>query len=148
MKALLFATLIASCASAIAQTYRCPTRYPSNGTPVISLSNAAMYLGEMHGKSALHGDIEETKDGTDTHYSFPDDVPKWLVCQYGGERISGSAINAARVVGGRDWWIPLDPLIEACDLKIREGAPGRGAGPWSAIAICKSKTLPAPVMLE
>ena len=47
--------------------------------------------------------------GTDTHYSFPDDVPRWLVCQYGGERIPGSAISGARVVGGRDWWIPLEP---------------------------------------
>ena len=148
MKALLFAALMVSCAGAAAQTYRCPHRYPTNGTPAIALSNAAMYLGEKHGEGALHGDIEEVKDGTETHYSFPDDVPKWLVCQYGGERISGSTIGAARVLGGRDWWIPLDPLIEACDLKIREGARDRGAGLWSAIAICKSRTLPPPVMLE
>lgn len=148
MKAFLFAVLVVSCAGATAQTYRCPTRYPSDGTPAITLSNAAMYLGEKHGDSALHGDIEEVKDGTDTHYSFPDDVPKWLVCQYGNERIPGSAISGARVVGGHDWWIPLDPLIEACDLKIRERALDRGVIPWSAIAICKGKMLPPPVMLE
>jgi hypothetical protein len=70
------------------------------------------------------------------------------VCQYDGERIPGSAISGARVVGSRDWWVPLEPLIEACDLKIRRAAPDRGVSLWSAIAICKSKTLPAPVMLE
>ena len=147
MKTLLIATLLVSCAGATAQTYRCPARYP-DGTPAVTLSNAAMYLGEKHGSSALHGDIEEVKDGTDTHYSFPDDVPKWLVCQYGGQRIAGSAIGGARVVGSRDWWIPLDPLIDVCDLRIREAPLDRGVSLWSAIAVCTSATLPPPVMLE
>ena len=148
MKTLMFAALVVSCTGANAQTYRCPTRYPSNGMPAVALSNATMYLGERHGNSVLHGDIEAVKDGTDTHYSFPDDVPKWLVCQYGGERIAGSAISGARVVGGRDWWIPLDTSIDICDLSIREAALDRGVSLWSAIAVCKSKTLPPPVMLE
>jgi hypothetical protein len=148
MKTLLFAGLTLACAYAPAQTYHCPTHYPFNGTPVAALSNAAIYLGEKHGDSVLHGDIEEVEGGTDTHYSLPDDIPKWLVCQYGGERISGSAINGARVVGGRDWWLPLDPQVDACDLKLRETAPDRGGSIWSAKAICKSKALPAPVMLN
>lgn len=148
MKTLLYAALAVSCAGATAQTYRCPPRYPPNGTPAAVLSNAAMYLGEMHGNGALHGDIEEVKDGTDTHYSLPDDVPKWLVCQYGGERIAGTAISGARVIGGRDWWIPLDPRIEVCDLKLRETAVDRGISVWEAIAICKRKALPSPAMLD
>jgi hypothetical protein len=148
MKPLLIATLLVSCACASAQTYRCPTRYPSDGTPAGALSNAAIYLGEKHGNSALHGDVEEVRGGTDTHYSFPEDAPKWLVCQYGGKRIAGSAISGARVVDGRDWWIPLDPSIEACDLRIREAALDRGVSLWSAIAMCKCKELPPPVMLE
>lgn len=148
MKALVLAALVASCTGAIAQTYRCPARYPANGTPAVALSNAAMYLGEKHGNSVLHGDIEEVRSGTDTHYSFPDDVPKWLVCQYGGQRIAGSALSSARVVDGHDWWIPLDPLIDVCDLRIREAALDRSVKLWSAIAVCKSRTLPSPVMLE
>jgi len=148
MKTLLCAALALTSVCTSAQTYRCPTRYPSNRTPAIALSSAAMYLGEKHGNSALHGDIEEVRNGTDTHYSFPDDVPKWLVCQYGGRRVAGSAIGGARVIGGQDWWMPLDPLVDACDLKIREAALDQGVSLWSATAICKSKTLPPPVMLD
>jgi hypothetical protein len=108
-----------------------------------------MYLGEIHGKGAMHGDIEEVKGGTNTHYSFPEGTHRWLVCQYGGKRINGTAISDAQVIGGRDWWIPLDPLVDVCDLKIRETkTSSTGDSAWTATATCKGKVLPPPVMLE
>lgn len=148
MKSLLTAALVLACAGVNAQTYRCPNTYPTKGMPHIPLSNAAIYLGERYGKSAVHGDIEVLKDGTDIHYSLPDDIPRWLVCQYGGKRIDGTDIRAAQVVGSRDWWIPLDPSIEVCDLKIRLAKLDKDIGPRTATTICKGKALPPPVMLD
>jgi len=147
MRRLLFAALL-SCAVANAQVYKCPGFYPTkNGNA--SLTNALMYFGELHGNGALHGDIEEVKGGTDIHYGFPDGMPRWLVCQYGGKRINGTAISIAQVIGGRDWWMQLDPLVDVCDLKIREAKAGnRGDVTWTATATCKGKVLPPPVMLE
>lgn len=149
MKTVLFAALIVSTATAFGQGYKCPESYPAKGAPAIRLTNAMMYVGELHGNGAMHGDIEQVKGGTDTHYSFPDETPRWLVCQYGGKRVNGTVISGAQVVGGRDWWMQLDPLIDVCDLKIRETkVSNRGDSTWTATANCKGKVLPPPVMLE
>jgi hypothetical protein len=40
----------------------------------------------------------------------------------------------------------LDPLVDVCDLKIRESREG-GVSRWAVTATCKQKELPPPVML-
>ncbi|TFW35989.1 STY0301 family protein [Massilia horti] len=149
MKPLIIVALMLSCATAVAQVYKCPDYYPSKAIPAVHLSNATMYLGELHGNGVMHGDIEQIKGGTDIHYNFPEEAPRWLVCQYGGKRVNGTAISGAQVIGGRNWWMRLDRFIDVCDLEIREKkANNRGASGWTAIATCKGKALPPPVMLE
>jgi hypothetical protein len=160
MRDLLFAVLVLSCASANAQVYKCPDFYPIKDAPLagtsrvpqgggitldLPVTNAVMYRGDKHGNGALHGDDEPVKGGTDAHYGFPDNEPRWLVCQYGGrKRISGSVIAGhewgAQVVGHvSEWWVPLDQKVDACDLKIREVKSGdRGNSTWAATAVCKN----------
>jgi hypothetical protein len=148
MRKLYVCVCLLLCAPVRAQVYQCPETSPSDkeGPTLVS---AEMHVGERHAQAALHGDIAEVKDGTDTHYNFPDATPRWMVCQYGGKRISATLISPARVVGGREWWMQLDPLVDVCDLKIREiKGRGRGNAMWTAIAICKGKEPPPPVMLE
>lgn len=148
MKAVVFAACLLFGACADAQVCRCPPRYPEAGASAILLSNAAIYLGEMHGQNFVHGDIEEVHGGTDTHYSLPEGVPHWLVCQYGGRRIVGTAIRSTHVDGSRDWWIALDLLVDACDLKIRQTESNGHDGASTATAICRHKEPPPPVMLQ
>jgi hypothetical protein len=141
------------CTAANAQIYKCPDTYPV-GSKGARLSSARMHFGERQGGGALHGDIAELKDGTDIHYDFPDEMsrrgmPRWLVCQYGGKRIDGTAISTAQVIGGQDWWVQLDPLVDVCDLKIRESRQGgASAGIRWAAAACRRKEPPPPVMME
>jgi hypothetical protein len=150
MKPIFFIAIMLSCATALGQVYKCPDRYPTKDAPALRLTNAMIYLGALHGNGAMHGDIEQVEGGTDIHYSFPDETPRWLVCQYGGKRVNGTVISGAQVVGGRDWWMQLDPLIDVCDLKIREPKVSNSgdSSTWTATANCKGKVLPPPVMLE
>jgi hypothetical protein len=165
MRAAFFATAMLSCSVASAQVYKCPASYPTTEgylagthpenkeqarTGVNRLTNAMMFFGELHGKGAMHGDIEEIKGGADIHFGFPDGTPRWLVCQYGGsKRVSGTATSGPQSVGGREWWMQLDPLVDVCDLKIREiKSRDRGESTWTATAICQGTVPPPPVMFK
>jgi hypothetical protein len=148
MKRLQVVVWLSLCAPVWAQVYRCPETYPAD-TEGHRLANADMRIGERHRQTPLHGDIADVKDGSDIHYNFPDETPRWLVCQYGGKRIGATAISPAQVVNGREWSIQLSPLADMCDLNIREHK-GRGgqSSTWTAVATCTGKPLPPPVMLE
>jgi hypothetical protein len=147
MKRLHFVWLL-FCAPTHAQVYKCPDTYPADKER-LGLVSAEMRIGAPNSQTALHGDIADVKDGTNTHYNFPDETPRWMVCQYGGKRIGATVIAPAQVVGGREWPMPLNPLVDMCDLKIRE-IKGRGWGNamWRAVATCTEKKPPSPVMLE
>jgi hypothetical protein len=128
----------------VAKIYKCPEVHPEkNSGP--RLTNATMYLGELHGQGVLHGDVAQVKDGSDIHYDFPEGVPRWLVCSYGGQRIAGTAIDPPRVVGATDWWMPVDSLVDDCNLKIREA---KGEDTWAAAATCKTREPPYPYMVQ
>lgn len=148
MKRLHVAVWLSLCGPVCAQVYRCPETYPAD-KEARRLVNAEMRIGERNGRMALHGDIAGAKDGTDTRYNFPEETPRWMVCQYGGKRINATAISPAQVVDGREWWMRLNPLVDMCDLKIRaRKARGRGGAMWTAVASCTEKKPPSPVMLE
>lgn len=144
MRKLLFTVLVLPCIAVNAQVYKCPAEAAG-----ARLANAKMHIGERNGSSKLHGDVDQVAGEANIHFSFPEDTPRWLVCQYGGKRIAGTAISGADVIGGRESWIRLDPLIATCDLAIRESKPrGGNESTWTAVATCKGLDLPPPVMLE
>lgn len=136
MKALLFAVLSLPCIVANAQSYKCPAE--AEGA---RLSSAKVQIGTRQAGSTLHGDVEQLKDGANIDYTFPDGVALWLVCQYGGKRINGTAISGPDVIGGREVWIRMDPLINTCRLTIRMA--GRENN-WTAETSCKRNEPPPP----
>lgn len=150
MRTLLCTAFLLISAVAEAQIfYKCPEVYPEKKSQSARLTNATMYFGELHGNGAMHGDVAQVKGGTDIRFGFPDDMPKWLVCQYGGKRISGTSISGAQVIGGRELWIQLDRFIDVCDLKIRETPAAVSTDiTWTATATCKSPPPPPPDMYE
>lgn len=143
MKLLLLAALALPWADAPAQSYTCPAE--DAGTP---LSNAQVWIGQPDTPYALHGDVHQVKEGTDIRYGFPDGVPRWLVCQYGGKRVDGTAISGAEMTGARQIRIPMDPLVDTCDVTLRTKAiKGKNNRAWTALAICKqNKPPPADMM--
>jgi hypothetical protein len=148
MKRLLVVAWLSLCVPVCAQVYRCPETYPADKEGH-GLVNAEMRIGERNGRTSLHGDIADAKDGTDTHYNFPDETPRWMVCQYGGKRIDATAISPAQVVDGQEWWMRLNPSVDMCDLQIRaHKGRDRGRAMWTAVAHCTEKKPPPPVMLE
>ena len=148
MKRLLAVVCLSWCAQVCAQVYRCPETYPGDREGR-RLVNAEMRIGERNGQTALHGDIADVSDGSHTHYNFPDEVPRWMICQYGGKRIGATAISPAQVVNGREWPIRLNSLVDMCDLDLREHKGHGGPGSmWTAVANCTQRQIPPPVMLE
>jgi len=148
MKRLYVVVWLSLCGPVCAHVYQCPETYPADNEGY-RLVNAEMRIGERNGQMSLHGDIADVKDGTDTRYNFPDETPRWMVCQYGGKRISGTEISPAQVVNGREWWMRLNPLVDTCDLNVREHKRhGGGDSMWTAVATCTEKQLPPPVMLD
>lgn len=143
MKPLLFTALALSCTAASAQAYKCPAE--AGGS---RLTNAGMQIGARHTPHALHGDVGQVKGGTNIRYNFPDGVPRWLVCHYGGKRVGGTVISGAEVIGGHEVRIALDPMVYSCDLAIREvRPPGRSDSVWTALATCQRREPPPPDML-
>jgi hypothetical protein len=143
MKKPLFAALALTCAAANAQVYKCPAEV--KGT---YLTSAKMLLGARDDAHALHGDVEQIAGGTNVRYNFAGESPRWLVCQYGGRRIEGTAISAPEVIGGRESWVPLDPMIDTCDLAIRKiKSKKTSESTWTAAATCNRKQPPPPDMV-
>ena len=139
----LFTILALACTTANAQSYNCP-----NEAGGAHLTNAKILIGAPGSPHALHGDVEQVQDGTNIRYHLPDETPRWLVCQYGGKRVEGTAIAGAEVTGGRDVRIPLDPLVSACDLAIRKvGAQGIGESSRAAGLTCERRAPPPPDMM-
>jgi hypothetical protein len=142
MKKLFIAALGLSCAAANAQIQNCPA--DAGGA---LLSNARMFIGPRNDAHALHGDVEQVEDGTNIHYNFTGESPRWLVCQYGGKRIEGTAISAPEVIGGRESWIQLGPMVDTCDLAIRKAmAQTKTERTWTAVATCRKRQPPPPDM--
>jgi hypothetical protein len=128
------------CAAADAQVYNCPAEDAH-----IGLTNAEMRVGAHGVAYRLHGDVDQIRDGTNIHFEFPDEAPRWLVCQYGGGRIEGTAISGPGAVGSREAWIQVDPMVTTCNLAIRASKPQvKNQGTWSATATCKRKEPPPP----
>jgi hypothetical protein len=128
------------CSAADAQVYRCPA---VDGH--IGLTNAEMRVGAHGAVHRLHGDVDQIGNGTNIHFELPHEVPRWLVCQYGGRRVEGTAISGPGAIGSRETWIRLDPMVTSCDLTIRATTPQvKSQGAWSATASCKSKKPPPP----
>jgi hypothetical protein len=143
MKTPMLLILSLPCLVANAQSYRCPADFEG-----AHLSNAKIQIGVRQTAHALHGDVEQRQDGTNIDYTLPDDVPRWLVCQYGGRRIGGTAISGPDVIGGREAWIQLNPLIHTCKLAIRASEKlVSGASNWTAEASCKRNEPPPPDMV-
>jgi hypothetical protein len=132
------------CTAADAQVYRCPAEDAH-----IGLTNAEMHVGAHGAAHRLHGDVDQIKNGTNIHFEFPDEAARWLVCQYGGRRIEGTAISGPGAIGSREAWIQLDPMITTCDLAIRATNPRvKNQGVWSATATCKRKEPPPPDLVD
>ena len=142
MKTLLLAVLSLPYIVANAQSYKCPAE--ADGT---HLSSAKIQIGKRHAGYALHGDVEQLRGGANINYTFPGGAPRWLVCQYGGKRIDGTAISGPQVIGARETWIQLDPLIDTCKLALRAPGPQAPSGrSWTAEASCKKREPPPPDM--
>lgn len=128
------------CNAADAQVYRCPADDAHLG-----LTNAEMRVGARGAAHRLHGDVDQIANGTNIHFEFPDEAPRWLVCQYGGRRIEGTAISGPDAIGSREAWIRLDPMVTTCHLAIRAAKSGaKNQDAWSATASCKRKEPPPP----
>lgn len=128
------------CGAADAQVYSCPAEDAR-----IGLTNAEMRVGAHGAAHRLHGDVDQIGDGTNIHFELPDEVPRWLVCQYGGRRVEGTAISGPAAIGSRETWIPVAPMVTSCDLTIRATKPqAKHQGAWAATASCKSKEPPPP----
>jgi len=143
MRVLLFVALALYCADAHTQSYKCPAENAG-----ILLTNAQVRIGPQDAAHALHGDVNQVLDGTDIHYNLPDGVPHWLVCEYGGKRVEGSAISAPQTVAARETRIPLNTLVNACDLVIRKHViREKGGSVWTAVATCENSKPPPPDMM-
>jgi hypothetical protein len=128
------------CSAADAQIYRCSADDAGAG-----LSSAELRFGLRGNALQLHGDVDQIKGGTNIHFDLPDEAPRWLVCQYGGQRVEGTATSGPAVIGGREKWIQLDSMVTACDLAIREArTPDESKRTWTAAATCKRKEPPPP----
>ena len=139
----LFPILTLASAIANAQSYTCP-----NEAGGAHLTNAKVLIGAPGSPHALHGDVEQVQGGTNIRYHLPDETPRWLVCQYGGKRVEGTAIAGAEASGGHDVRIPLDPMVSACDLAIRKVArQGRRGSRHAAGLSCERRAPPPPDMM-
>jgi hypothetical protein len=140
MKATFFAILMLACAASNAQSYKCPAKNAGAG-----LTSAEIRAGSRSDAHVLHGDVDHVADGTKIHFGLPDEVPRWLVCQYGGHRVDGSPISGPAAIGAHEAWIQLDPMAYACDLVIRGRRSHQPAAvAWSAEASCEKKKPPPP----
>jgi len=143
MRVLLFVALALYCADAHTQSYKCPAENAG-----IRLTNAQVRIGPQDTAHALHGDVNQVREGTDVRYNLPDGVPRWLVCEYGGKRVEGSAISAPQTIAARETRIPLDALVNACDLVIRKHViRGKEDTVWTAAATCEQRKPPPPDMM-
>lgn len=144
MRLCIFAIFGVACTVANAQTLRCPAK--ADGAP---LMNAKIMVGASDAAQSVHGDVEQRPGGTTIHYHSSDETPRWLVCQFGGARVEGSAISGADVIGGRESRIALDPLASDCELVIRHAGPqGGNDARWTAALACKRREPPPPDMLS
>jgi hypothetical protein len=126
MNRIIFTTLVLVCATANAQVYKCPAKDAGS-----ALTNAEIRIGPRNGAHALHGDVDQVNGGANIHFGLPDEVPGWLVCQYGGRRPEA--------------WIQLAPMTTACDLVIRGmGRQDTDQQALLAVATCKKKEPPPP----
>ena len=154
MKAIV-AVLVLANALARADELTCPGAYPDNpislptssapdGAGVVrraTLSNAYLYAGKLHGDAfgfeATVGTARTThaKGGWDTEYQFAPSEPKWLVCAYGGNELSG---GKPRRQGAIELWKAIAPDATHCALKLREvKQPYRLPSDWTASATCR-----------
>lgn len=138
MRNVVFAVLALASGCAVGQTRDCPAlAYRA------ALTSAKMHLGERNAGNALHGDVDLRADGARIHYTFPEAVPRWLVCQYGGTLVEATPVSGPDAAGSRELWIELDKAIEFCDLAIK-----RIGGRETARVTCKRRQPPPPDMLE
>lgn len=140
MKKVVLGMMVLTCVAANAQVYKCPAEDAG-----INLTNAELRIGERGTSSSMHGDVDQVANGTNIRFELTGEATRWLVCQYGGRHVEGTAISSPAVIGGRETWIQLDPMITACDLAIRRKHGSAGStSVWSAAATCKRKEPPPP----
>jgi hypothetical protein len=143
MKAILFVTLLLSCASTNAQLYKCPQVYPNKDKPAAPLTGAMMRQSEPTPTNHLKDD-EAAEEGYDAHYALDPYDRAWLVCFYGGnKRIKGRfhdghEWNQRMASADFDWEMRLAPKVSDCTVQVREiKARDPRKSTWTATAICK-----------
>lgn len=133
MKQLIFVMLTLVSTAVEAQTYKCPSDNAG-----AALSSADIRVGAKDDARQLHGDVDQFGESTTIRVNFSGEAPRWLVCQYGGQRVEGTAISGPRAIGAYEIWVQLDPLISACELSIRRTTSQRkNQRSWAATATCK-----------
>jgi uncharacterized protein YceK len=137
MRALAFVAIAIMSGCAAGQTRHCPELAFGS-----TLASAKMHLGARNAGIALHGDVDLRSDGVRIRYSFPEAVPRWLVCQYGGKPVEATPVSGPDAAGARELWIELDVAIDFCDLVVK-----RTAGRKTAQVACQRRQPPPPDML-
>jgi hypothetical protein len=126
-----------------ANVIKCPERFPANDTVLPAspsygsasvrvtearLSNAYFLEGPIYSPRMVIPNETDVKGGFDVKFGFLPDLPRWLVCKYGGERWG---------TGNIERWERMPDTINSCVQKVREIKIPHSTSDWTAAAVCK-----------